>query len=263
MDAAAYISSGMLEAYVLGDLTAIDREDVEEKLRTYPELKEALTLIEDTHEKILTLNAVTPPAPLKRTILDALDKRAGQTTTPQVWLLRSMPISRLAVAASLAAMMLVVGTAGYYYSQWARTSQALLTLTQSHLHLAEDFTQTHQLLQQREHDLGILENTAFTRVAMEGTSHAPAFAASVYWNVHTRDVYLQPGEVPPLPAGKQYQLWAIVDGHPVDAGVFDATDQLIKMKSVSGSVATFAVTIEPTGGRPIPTLETMQCAGNV
>ena len=69
--------------------------------------------------------------------------------------------------------------------------------------------------------------------------------------------------MPAAPQGMQYQLWAIVDGKPVDAGVFDvATSGLLKMKTLDGAVA-FAVTIEPRGGRPSPTLETMQVIGNV
>ena len=62
----------------------------------------------------------------------------------------------------------------------------------------------------------------------------------------------------------QYQLWAIIDGKPVDAGVFDNNfTGLLKMKDIGAGAATFAVTIEPRGGRQTPTLETMQVAGNV
>ncbi len=61
----------------------------------------------------------------------------------------------------------------------------------------------------------------------------------------------------------QYQLWAIVDGKPVDAGVFDSTTAgLLKMKALAGAAA-FAVTIEPRGGKATPSLETLQVIGNV
>ena len=35
------------------------------------------------------------------------------------------------------------------------------------------------------------------------------------------------------------------------------------MKNVQGAAATFAVTVEPRGGKASPTLETMQVVGNV
>ena len=62
----------------------------------------------------------------------------------------------------------------------------------------------------------------------------------------------------------QYQLWAIIDGKPVDAGVFDTSlAGLLKMKEIGNGAAAFAVTIEPRGGKASPTLETMQVVGNV
>ena len=62
----------------------------------------------------------------------------------------------------------------------------------------------------------------------------------------------------------QYQLWAIIDGKPVDVGVFDSNfTGLARMKDIAKGAVTFAVTIEPRGGKLSPTLQTMQVAGNV
>jgi anti-sigma-K factor RskA len=63
----------------------------------------------------------------------------------------------------------------------------------------------------------------------------------------------------------QYQLWALVDGKPVDLGVFDSTDDrsgMKRMKSVSGAQA-FAVTLEPKGGSVNPTMEQMMAIGSI
>jgi anti-sigma-K factor RskA len=62
----------------------------------------------------------------------------------------------------------------------------------------------------------------------------------------------------------QYQLWAIVDGKPVDAGVFDGNlAGLLKMKNIPIGAVKFAVTVEPRGGKESPTLSTMQVIGDV
>jgi anti-sigma-K factor RskA len=62
----------------------------------------------------------------------------------------------------------------------------------------------------------------------------------------------------------QYQLWAIVDGKPIDAGVFDSNlSGLVKMKDITSGASTFAVTIEPRGGSVSPSLHTMQVVGNI
>ncbi len=51
-------------------------------------------------------------------------------------------------------------------------------------------------------------------VAMTGRNSK----ATVYWNTVSKDVYVLQNSMPKAPSGKQYQLWAIVNGKPVDAG---------------------------------------------
>ena len=53
------------------------------------------------------------------------------------------------------------------------------------------------------------------------TSPATSNIATVYWDTKSKDVYLIVNNLPEPPSDRQYQLWAIVDGQPVDAGVFD------------------------------------------
>jgi anti-sigma-K factor RskA len=64
--------------------------------------------------------------------------------------------------------------------------------------------------------------------------------------------------LPPLPAGKIYQVWLVAGGPPVSAGLV-APDEVGRGASffrtpvdVTGPV-TVAVTIEPAGGVPAPT----------
>jgi len=100
---------------------------------------------------------------------------------------------------------------------------------------------------------------------MKGTANAPQSIASVYWNKDTKEVYLSIQNMRALAQEKQYQLWAQIDGKMVDAGVFDGNiSGLIKMKQMfKETVTVFAVTIEPRGGKPEPTVETVQVAGTV
>jgi anti-sigma-K factor RskA len=58
----------------------------------------------------------------------------------------------------------------------------------------------------------------------------------------------------PVPANdKQYQLWAIFNGKPVDLGVFDIKKErlLIQARNTQGAEA-FAITMEKKGGSPSP-----------
>ena len=53
MNVEAYISSGILEAYALGELSEQERAEVEKNLAQYPALRKELALIEETQEKLL------------------------------------------------------------------------------------------------------------------------------------------------------------------------------------------------------------------
>jgi len=65
--------------------------------------------------------------------------------------------------------------------------------------------------------------------------------------------------MPKTPEGMTYQLWAVRDGVPRSMGVFtipkDGGDAIIKLPSLPDptTIASFSVTIEPTGGVPEPT----------
>lgn len=74
--------------------------------------------------------------------------------------------------------------------------------------------------------------------------------------------YINSSLLPQAAADKQYQLWAIVDGKPVDLGVINKDSTFSTMKQVQNAQA-FAITLEPLGGRPAPTMDKMYVLGNV
>ena len=71
--------------------------------------------------------------------------------------------------------------------------------------------------------------------------------------------------LPAAPTGKQYQLWTIVDGKPVDMGMLDPefSNRLLRMKSSSPNAVAFAITLEKAGGSPSPTMDEMYVMGKV
>ncbi|MEL6123820.1 MAG: anti-sigma factor, partial [Bacteroidota bacterium] len=129
---------------------------------------------------------------------------------------------------------------------------------------ATDYAGIQSQLDSVQRAIAVMSDRDFTKVVMAGTDNAPESHATIFWNASTSQLYLIVGSLKALAADQQYQLWAIVDGNPVDAGVFDLDgDYLMAMKEISGNAATFAVTIEPLGGSEGPSLETMQVAGNL
>jgi anti-sigma-K factor RskA len=258
-----YISSGILEAYALGELSADEMAEVEKNVLQYPELKAELRQIEEAQETLLLKTAIQPRASVKGELFKKLDQGMPQGKAVTITGHRQIRFWRYATAASVALALLSSYMAYTYYGNWRRTQSNLSELLTQNQRIAQDYNTVNQRLEKLETDLRITGNPSFSRVVMKGTANAPDALASVYWNASTKEVYLSIQNLKTLSQENQYQLWAIVDGKPIDAGVFDAvTGGLVKMKMLDGATA-FAVTIEPRGGRTSPTLETMQVIGNV
>jgi anti-sigma-K factor RskA len=102
---------------------------------------------------------------------------------------------------------------------------------------------------------------------LHGMGVAPDAAAKIFWMKNTGEVYVDPSNLPELQPGKQFQLWAIVDGKPVDAGMILTSKQgdkyrIQKMRSF-GKAEAFAITIEKAGGSPTPTMDQMVVMGKM
>lgn len=269
MNIQEYISTGILEAYVLGELTEAERAQVEKNVSMSPELKAELQKVEATLEAFAMKAAVKPRADVKARIMQQIPALKKETITSQkeetkvIEMTSQFNYWKFAAAASVAFALVTSYLAYNYRQRWVDTQSSLDNLIAQNQQMAQDYNQVNQKLDKIENDLSIIENTAYTKVLMKGTANEPEALASIYWNASSEEVYLSIQELKGISKDNQFQLWAIVDGKPVDAGVFDSDfSGLLKMKNIKGAVA-FAVTVEPRGGKPAPTLETMRVMGAV
>jgi anti-sigma-K factor RskA len=84
--------------------------------------------------------------------------------------------------------------------------------------------------------------------------------ARVYFDPDIRLVLVCSSSLPDLEPGRDYQLWAMIDGKPVSVGVLKTRKgnafELSAPPSVPlGKASTFAISKEPSGGMPQPTGE--------
>jgi len=118
--------------------------------------------------------------------------------------------------------------------------------------------------------LAVLQAKDMHMVAMNGLEVNPSGYGKVLWDPARKVAVLQV-YLPPEVDDKDYQLWVIRDGKPVDAGVFQvkASGQNGMLYKIDRLVETdkahinaFAVTLEPKGGVPQPTGK-MYLMGNI
>jgi anti-sigma-K factor RskA len=112
-------------------------------------------------------------------------------------------------------------------------------------------------LAQRDEMLTFLRSAHVQVISLAGLEMAKSAGAFLLYDLETKKAFFYAFNMPPLPPGKTYQLWAIID-KPFSAGVF-STDEGHKSRLVIRSlpdlsqVTKFAVSLEPEGGRPQPT----------
>ncbi|WP_162054411.1 anti-sigma factor [Pontibacter pamirensis] len=270
-----YIASGVLELYAAGGLTQAEREEVERRAAASPDIRLALDEACAAMEAYAALYAAQPRPELKGRVMQEIEnhgfeERALPAEEPIVQPLypvdsEASSAYRWMFAASIVLLLLSGALSFHFYTKWQHAEERLAGVIASEQLLAQNIRNTSLQLQKQAETLSILRNPEFKPVRLQGVEAHPEASMLVYWNPSRQQVYVDAVTLPAPPAGKQYQLWALKDGEPVDAGLIQAPGgrmSLQQMKSVSSAQA-FAVTLEPAGGSEVPTLEQLTVMGNV
>lgn len=255
MDKQEILNEGYLAAYLTGELPEQEAREVERHISEGTEVGREFFDLQKTLELLAFHHSMAPSAVIKRFVMQSEPVMKHVTT------ISGGGRSTYLMAASIALAFVSVLSAFYFWIQWKETDDQLAQLTARNIELAESYHQVNQNLSDIRNDLAVLVNPEFSRIILSGTDHARESLAVIYWNPTQEEVYLNSANLAALPQNQQYQLWALIDGVPVDAGVFDATDGTFQIMKNIAKADAFAVTIEEAGGAESPTLSTMQVYG--
>ena len=238
----------------------------------HPQVKAALENFELALEKNALAAAVKPPERIKNKIFAELgidtqqktgmvadDSKDSGVKKEQAVIVSSLGWVRYLAAASV--VLLVASTAlnFYFFKQYKDYSGRYADLLASQSQLVENNRILNTKLDSYQNTIAMMKDPNMATIRMEagkvpnnGSPDASSIA-TVLWNNKSKDVFLMINNLPQPTAEQQYQLWAIVDGVPVDAGVFDMNDanSVVKMKNIPKAQA-FAVTLEKKGGSTTP-----------
>ena len=270
MDIQQYIASGIIEAYVLGIASEEEVHELESLSAQHPEIDAAVEEYRDALETFSVLHQMEPPPGLKEQIWSALETDEAPSVNPGnnvISFTDNVEKRKPSVIPIAAAIVLLIGSLLLNFIFWSENRSAKETMasmkTEQEKMLADNQDFKQRLEQARQH-FQVLLDPAVKSVALAGVGNHTENSAMILWDSRTKEVYLSLKNMPPPPRGKQYQLWAIVDGKPVDAGMYALQQQeaMQKMKVIP-SAQMFAITLEQEGGSPTPTMEEMYVAGKV
>lgn len=223
----------MIPAHALSALDAADARALNDHLAGCAECRRDLAEWEATAASLaLSAKPMEPSPEVREKILDKIrSEKSPSKVLPFPGTQRSMWRSFGSIAAVLLFAALLVSVVVLYQ-------------------------QNRQL--QHENAFYKLITAPGSRIAeLSGTNEASGATAKLAYDPSGRAVLIANG-LPPIPTGKEYQLWFIVDNKPIpgktfapdDSGQSTLQDQVPEAARRS---AIFAITLEPSGGVPSPT----------
>ena len=281
-----YISSGVLELYAMGALTEKEAAEVEQMATAHPEVKAELDAVQQAMDKYAGMHRSNPRPELRQTIMERIeeleDPSAGnvlpidQNKVEPVQSLSMGDVSgaypqpakfNYLMAAVWAFLALNIIGNVFFYTRLKGTEEQMASVVNENNRMKLEYEKIRLDMEKKSADMKMVMNRSNKVVDMNGMEIAPQSFATVYWNPNTKQVMLNVDNLPMPPADKQYQLWALKDGKPIDAGVFEmkpgAGGEMHMMPVQIPEADAFAVTLEKKGGSPTPTLTQLYVMGKI
>lgn len=280
MDPQHFISSGIIELYMAGIATEEEVRELEAAMAQFPAVAAQVEAYRRSMEAYITMQGIDPQPDIKASLFSKLNNEPNlqegepvpdeDLQQPKVVSMQETKSLSWKWIAAAAAVLLVGSLVLNYvffnrykeFREYKDKYQSLL-VSQNSILSKSDLYKTR--LEQMQESMEIIQDPKVLKVPMPGTKAFPEALATVFWNPSSQQVYLKVNKLPEPTADKQYQLWAIVDGKPVDMGVFEMGDtaSLLQKMKVTGKAQMFAVTLEKKGGAVAPTMEQMYVAGKI
>ncbi|MCY7357935.1 MAG: anti-sigma factor [Rudanella sp.] len=266
MDINEYIASGTLELYALGAADDQERREVECLSSIYPEIKQEQNRLTVAMENYALTYSAEPPADLKAQIMAQLSFGDPQPEPAMMPVPVSKPVYNFTWIAAASVGLVLLAFALFLVNQLRESQKVQLALRSTNTGLQDEIKQLRDRQLSSDAVLTLLKQPGTRLIPVIGNEKAPGAKLAVYWNANLKQVAVEVSGMPKLADDQQYQLWSLVDGKPIDAGVFEnlpTTGQIQRMNRAIGAADAFAVTIERRGGSPTPTLTALVAVGNV
>lgn len=254
MDIQHYITSGIIEMYVMGLCTREEELEMEALRREYPELNKAIKSYEEEMEINMQRHITLPPGETDKKILKKLDT-LNMPVVPITSFSNNKDKYRWIKIAAAAAVVLLAVSSFFNYLLYTKNKEQELALNEA--------KSTKPTLPPG--DYSVLMDPSITPVAMYGVGIHAICRCTMFWDKRTGKMYIMIHHLPQSSSSKDYQLWALVEGKPVNVGIIqdDIRGRFIEMRNVPANAVAFTVTLEKAGGNDSPTVQETYLSGKI
>ncbi|WP_341214441.1 anti-sigma factor [uncultured Wocania sp.] len=246
-----FLSSGLLEKYLLGETTSAEAEMVETYILKYPEVQNTYNTLQYNLEVVAKSNAVEAPKGILNNILEALDEKPVVKLNTSY---KSKKWYKFSVAASIAALIFA-GTSYLFYSQNQKLSEENQVVVDEIFDLRSDIAQNNKMLDNVMRQLLKLNNPETEKYIIKGNERAKDLKTVAYINPKEKTSMIDVVSLPQLPEEQCYQIWAELQGKMVSLGILSESDRQLKSLPYTEDALALKITIEPKGGNSIASVE--------
>ena len=272
----AYIESGILELYVLGQLSAPESNEVEEMANKYSEVKAEILAIELVMENYAQHNSIVPSDKLESQLFDTLGLKNTEEiiVEPKIVSLYNTTndgkVTKLRYALVACSILLAISLGALFsaHKELKDANFQIASLSTDNEKFASTASQLKFENAGMENRIAMTETDEWTTIKLAGVQNSQKAKMFVYWNKNNKNILINYAamSLPKTDQSHEYQLWALVDGKPVSLGVFASNEnakEAVKQMDTIQKAQAFAVTVEPTGGSVTPTMEKMVVMGAI
>ena len=220
----AFITSGVLEKYVLGMATEEEVEDVLEMASQHIEIKEELAAIRKTMRGYILSHKVAPPADLLRKVMTIGNKPVPSSsrsdsssrsispsfTAPKREKSESGGIKLLPIATALLTIALLAAcfTAYSFFMDVEKSQSETAAALEESDKLKQQIAEEQKNTAEVQTKLDFYHNRDNRIVVLKGTNRSPNTFATIYWNNKDKSASLDLANLPNLTTGSVAVLWS-------------------------------------------------------
>ena len=271
MEKEKFLASGLLEQYALGLTSAEEANLVEHFVENYPDIRKKLQALQEAVEKYASEYAVPPPRRLKKRILseilaDELPETDMEREPPilqqssVVSQLRFSKSKYLGLVGAIFISIVLILILLWRQQQLKASNRALLgelhTYQTQYTNLKKEETLAEKIF-------NYIENGNADVIHLRGTHIAKDAHAVVYWNEGEQKAHVKLVKMPAIPAGKQFQVWAQVNGRMINAGLLDNAGSGLQPIKYIMDTDSLDITVEPLGGSAYPSVRLLVANGEI
>jgi len=256
VDSNDIISSGLLELHAAGLASAEESKQVCQWALEYGIVADELKKIEGSIDLYILANATLPGTEIKEKIFNRINNADSAKVIPIKIKIGEKPETKFNIGVSFwksfaaACAVLLVSSVVYNIVLVNKYNASALLFANTQTSLIAIKQQSAEITAEMQ----VVKSKYSVPVSLNGLEAAPDAAAKIFWMKNTGEVFIDPSNLPTAPRGKRYQVWAFVDGKPIDAGFILISKNgdkygIQKMKTFV-RVEAFAVSLEEIKDTP-------------